>query len=407
MKLFLVILAIALTSYLTLPFFGTSDMSAWVRSAAVNLTYGPTQAYDIYNMYYPPLSSTIIWATALISDFHYSLSWLSDYPSMAAIGPSYLPIKYSILFFLILSLLSLYVFTGKRRLQDSLLTFFNPALLWSTLILGYIDIYIVPALILSYYYFNKKKDLFAGALLAITFLIKLIPIFLVPVFFIAYTNLRFQPFKLRIAWHRLIKFSLGLTLVTFMTFVLYSPRSFGTILVMSALHGQYLSLNSLNIYWLIREFFIPENLTPSIFLYLGKILFLGISGLSLIKLALSHDKGEAILRTSFCILFSYAMLFTGAHENHLFPAVIIALLMYFQSPTIQNKIWYYGVSAILFLNLFLFYRLGIGVPAPWLDLLFANTPVKLLVIDLVAAGAVIFYLYQVYDEIKKSLSHLS
>ncbi len=377
-----------LTIYFSFPLFGTSDMAAWVRSASVNLEYGPTRAYKVYNMYYPPLSSLIIWSTAKLSDFHYDQSWLEDYQKPEVIGREYLPIKYSILFFLLISVLLL-----KTSVTNKLLILLNPALIWITLVLGYIDIYVVPSLILAYYFYQQKRYFLSGINLAITFLIKLIPIFLVPAFLLSFVEISFNPLRLKFKFRHGIVFALGCLLTVAIVFLVYDLRDFVNIIIMSAGHGKYLSINAMNFHWLIRQIFIPENLTPSWISNLSKIMFILVSGLSLLNMMITKDKVIGVMKTSLTILFSYAMLFTGAHENHLFPAFMLSLIMYHAYPTKQSRFWYYGISTILFLNLFLFYRFGQGVSVDFVNYLFVDSGMSLSFINLSTSVAVLFYLY--------------
>ncbi len=381
MKQLLFFLAVIITLKFTLPLFGTSDMSAWVRSVSVNQAYGLVKAYSTYNMYYPPLSSTIFGTVGKLSNFQYQSSWLTDYPSRETVSKSHLPIKYTILFFLLISLILL-----NSIFAVPYVVLFNPALLSSSLILGYNDIFFFPTLILSYYYLRQKQSFLAGVCLATTFMIKLIPIFLLPVFVASFITLSFKPFKLSIAYRDLSLFALGVLVVISVIFSFYSLKDFLDTIIMSANHGQSLSLNALNPYWLIRQFVIPSGIAPPPLALIGKIGFLLVSVLSLLKLVSSHDRFHAVLESSLTILFSYTMLFTGAHENHLFTAFTVALMFYYHCPSRQTRWWYLGLTSIFFLNLFLFYGLGQGVTLP-------PYPFRLELINLSAVFAVSFYLY--------------
>jgi len=408
--IFLSIFAIAVTFY-TLPFFGTADMSSWMTNAAVNLEYGPIKAYTVYNMYYPPLSSAIIWMTAKISGISYQKSWLDDYPSIIEVGDEYMPIKYSILFFTILSIIFLQRYIGKKlttRFTESMIwVFLNPGMIWVSLILSYIDIYIVPTLILSLYFIGKKMNFLSGCMLTLTFLIKLIPIFLIPAFLAFYIQLIFKPFKFRLNYRSMLWFMAGAIITFLVVFTYYSRQEFAHIIDMSSRHGIYLNFNAMNIHWLIRQYFITTNVAPHKLILLSKVLFFVISGFLLFNQLLQKDKNLGLLKSCLGILFTYTMFFTGAHENHIFSTFILSLLLYFKYPSKYHKSLYFNLSLILFLNLFLFYRFGQGSPLSQLDFLSTNTSLRIFLITISTIYTILVYkyhLYLEYLEIRDSLS---
>ena len=406
-QIFIAIFLVVVTIYVhwqTIPLFGTSDMKAFVRASAVTSEYGLINGYANYNLYYPPLSSLIIWATGKLGHIKYNSTWLTNYPTVAHINTQHFPIKISLSFFILLTNIFIFLYLKKNHkltyleaLNQSLFVGLNVALLEITLVLGYIDIYFLPPLFLSIYFVSKDRDYSAGFWFALTFLIKLIPIILLPVYLLRYfaINLIKKTYKFNL--NRLTKFSIGIVVITLPIIYIYNPSQVLNIVVMSAYHGKYLSLNALNVPWILKSFFFSNNLASPMLNLALKLIFFVVSGTTLLRYITEKHTMYTWLQAAIITTYSYFIFSTGAHENHLFTTFILSLALYIYKNDQFSRWLYFTLTGILFLNLFLFYQLGLNVPPTAISYILSNNQSMLDLLKIILAFGTTLHLLYIYS----------
>jgi len=403
-QVFITIFLIVITIYIhsqTIFLFGTSDMKAFVRASAVTSEYGLVKGYATYNLYYPPLSSFIIWITGKLGNIKYDSTWLVDYPSVDQITTQYIPIKISLSFFLILTTILVFLYlkvthklTISKVISQSLFIGMNIAIIEITLVLGYIDIYFVPPLFLSLYFMSRDYDYLAGTWFALTFLIKLIPIILLPVYLFHYLSINLRNHQIKIQWNKLSTFIFGVVTISLPIIYVYNPTEITKIIVMSAYHGRYLSLNALNFPWILNNLFSPDNLASPAINLLLKIIFFIVSGTTLLRYITGKHTMYRWLQVAIITTYSYFVFSTGAHENHLFTAFVLSLALYLYTNNQFSRRLYSILTGLLFLNLFLFYQLGLNVPPTSISYIISNNQSTLFLLkNILAMGTTIHLLY--------------
>jgi len=356
---------IALNLFFSIHFFGTNDVRAWIRSAGLTNEYGIVKGYYIYTMNYPPLSSVMLWVTGKIAGIKPSREWLNEYPTFIEAQNTYTPIKISI--FIMYNLLALVVFYyllkkknysfSKSILRTSWL-YLNPAFIFVNSIFGYMDIYFVPFLLGSFMLLESNLFFLSGAFFAISFLIKLLPIFLLPVFIAYFVSIKFNKFKIKILDDELSSFILGIVVVLIPTLGVFGFQSMESVFDASAVHGGILSNGATNLNYLLSTYFYPNNITPLLWLKWSKYLFYILSAFYILTISLKKKSIENIYLASIGIFLSYYILFTGVHENHLFPALIPALGLILNRFSKGNILIFINISLIVFLNVFSSYGFG-------------------------------------------------
>jgi hypothetical protein len=363
-KTIIFFLFLILNLYLAVTIFGTFDVRAWIRSAGLTNDYGLIKGFEIYNMYYPPLSSLILWVVGKISNIRSLPAWINEYPTAAEVGLSYIPIKLSLVLFLYLIPTTIYFyerFLKKHKTESwfskSAYIFANPIFILSISVLGYLDIFFAPFLLLSFIFLERKRFYLSGLLLSIAFSIKLIPIFAIPIFLSYFATLDYIKPRLRIDWINAQRFLFGIATTVLSLIYFFGYESILAIFKASAAHGANLSNNAANLNLLI-SIFIGSNTAPDMWILLSRGVFYLICGIVTVKIILSTKKLEPILFSSILIFYTYFIFFTGAHENHLFPALIAAVSYFVILPNPTSKKILMHTSLLLALNLFIYYWLG-------------------------------------------------
>ena len=140
---------------------GAGDMDAWIKWTKNADKYGLVQGFYYNQDMYPPLASVILFVT-------YKAKFLLNVDPITGI-------KLSLFLFLIVASAIFYywkkdfLFASLAMLSFSLNT-----------ILGYIDIYTFPTLILSFLALSKKKYVLFSVLFTLTCLIKMQPLIIAP-----------------------------------------------------------------------------------------------------------------------------------------------------------------------------------------------------------------------------------
>jgi len=352
-------------SILFIPFFGTGDMRYFVKTSAVTNYFGLRGGYVAFNLNYPPLASVFLWATGLISRTNFPEIWLHILPTIEDIHNSHIPIKIGLVLVLYLFAGLSFLYEKKERnepffksLGISTFIFLNPALILSTTVLGYVDILLAPTLILSYYFFEKRKYFLSGISYAVSFMTKLFPIFLFPLFFAYFVNLTAKKIKIKIDFKNLISFISGIALVLAGILSFYDTKTIFQIVKASNQHTQWLSNNALNFNWILRELFSPENTAPEPLVLVLKSVFITILILFSFKILFEKKNVKQLLESAVFVMTGYFIFYPGVHENHLIPALILAIIFYVFKPIKEVKQILLSLSFFVFINLFLFYGVG-------------------------------------------------
>lgn len=395
--------------------FGTQDMVAWIRTVSVTQIYGPIKAFGIYNLNYPPIASLFLWTAGKISHLDYTkVVFLDGYSNIGRLGNLYLPIKFAILFFYEFYIILIFLYLHRIKRLD----LWN-ALLWTTLIsanfalmeasmaLSYIDIFYAPFLFLSFYFLSTKRIFWSGFFLAVSFSIKIFPILLIPVFLAYFLDMKFKPLKIKIDFKSMFTLFFGMVAVLAPELVFYGFKNICQVLSSSSEHGNFLSFNATNLGLILKHFFYHDNISSPYIKDLMKLSFFIFSSLFIWKLAISKKNMDNFLYAGIGILLGYFTLYTGAHENHLFPALVLATSLIVFNPIRRNVLIYWIISSIVFLNLFLFYGLGssYGNVIFFLRHLFGLETMKI-VLSFIVVIFFVYYLVLICD-VKKTLNKLT
>jgi hypothetical protein len=308
---------------------GTDDVAQyWVPWAdhAADLGGPAGFAIDEAQYGYPPFGSVILASVVRIG-------------RALGIG-TFESLKWSLAAFLVAT--SLLVWLWTRNLIVTIL--FCLALLLNSVALGYIDIYFAPSLILALWALKVRKWIWFTVFFVITCLTKWQPVIIAP--FIALYILDIQ----HIQHWRQIDFKklavtvllpavavLGLTLLVFEAAPL--ALSLG-----KALNNEFLSGDALNFSWIETHWlhvFYPDDFGGLIggeagyivsdalrVTLLPKLLFFLTYAVALVAFFRREKTFENLINFSLIGYLAYFTFNTGVHENHLFLAAILAVILF-------------------------------------------------------------------------------
>ncbi len=330
--------------------FGTTDMFAFIKFANTLDEFGLKVGYSVYNLYYPPLASVII----------YPITIWTNYRTLPINQQLWLIKAVEAIFYYSFVIVSIIWYRFQTRADAAVIAkklFFilaNIALIESSMILGYFDIFLALPLFGAFYFMHKKRFFWSGVCLAISFMIKLIPIFLLPAFIIYFSTL--QQRIIIIEWKKILAFLVGVISIVIPLVWYFTYDQVHYIIYISSFHGDYLSF-SFNLPRLIA-IWKNSNITSDLVHDLSRASFYLITALVLTQLWYGRKTIINLIYASIGILFTYGILFTGVHENHLVPVVILALLLWLLEPRPATRFIYYALTILVFFNLFLPYGLG-------------------------------------------------
>lgn len=342
------------------PNFGTNDMSAFIHFVSVMDEFGLRSGYSIYNLYYPPLASVIM----------YPLTWL-PYQSLSLYW-QVVAIKAVLALFYYGAIGAVLGYCIRNRYPASqtakvlFFTLMNFAFIESTIILSYFDILLALPLAAAFICVHRKWFFFAGVALAITFMIKLLPIVLVPAF--VFYTITVRPRSILFDWRALLKLVSGIAVIVLPLLGYFGFHQVQAVFAESNAHGDYLSF-AYNLPRIVA-FFLASNSTTVLVHDISRATFFCITGLMLVQLVRGSKQVENLLYASIGILFTYFTVFTGVHENHLFPALVLAFMLYLWRPQHTTRWLYYSLTVVVCLNLLPAYALGVdlingGYIVPW------------------------------------------
>ena len=324
---------------------GQSDIQYWVKWIRNSQLFGIKQGFKINNDEYPPIASVILYIGSLIS---YS-KIIFD-------------IKLTLFIFLCLSSFIAYLWT-KNLFFSGL---FVLTITLST-ILSYLDVLIVPPLLLSFWALSQRKYIYFSIAFTIATFIKWQPIIIVPFLIIYILDIKdIKDLKEK----NFIEFLLKIILPTFCIICIIFLYYGSSILIsfIELFHTRTLSGQALNMSWIITYFlhiFSPHQFGPLVHGYstyimnpklnisiIQKILFLGIYGLVSICFLKEEKTFKNLIKFSLIAYVTYFIFSTDVHENHLFIASLLSSILCF----IDQKYFTIAilVSGVANLNLFLF-----------------------------------------------------
>lgn len=349
---------------------GTSDTVAWSHIAKDTIKRGLFEAHAIADNIYPPFSTFIISFFA-----NYWFRVFGATPDEYGIA-----IKLSILTLYILGFLSYFLFSrvlstrNKYSFVDVLMVFLSVfSLTLNSLSLTYVDFYIVPTVVISFYFLHRKKYFLSGLFLSIACLTKWQPLVLTPLFFGFIFDIRQ---RIYLSLRNSIKFGIGFLPLYLTVWIIFWLTAGGPERILFSLkfflHPPNLSGNALNLSWVLTYFlhiFSPETYLPlrngMNFLiraayyppYTSYIFYL-VSIVIFIRFLLLKTKNfERLLSASVMLYFSHYILNRGVHEQHLFYTVSVMILLFLFRPSKGYRLTLILFDLMNFMNLVLFYGL--------------------------------------------------
>jgi hypothetical protein len=351
-KAFLVLLLLLLgVSFLNSP--GTGDRhywNDWVKNAG---DLGVVRGFAANNLDYPPLTALFLFAGVRL----FSLTGAGQF----------LAIKATILLFLVLTTFLFWLWTRRFWLAVALYV----ALLLDSVLLTYVDVLILPWLILALWALQRRRLLLFTLLFGVACLTKWPPLIIAP--FIALYILNVQGTKgwRRIDWKAILLQVLlpGVAVVALVVLV------YGAGPLLLALQGAFaqpwLSGDAMNFNWIITHWLhvhrpdqygplvdglarnimdVPREITlwPTLLHW-----FLYVS--ALVAYLWRRKTFESLIFYALVGYLAYHTFAVGVHENHLFLAVVLACVLAWLNPRAR------GVALVCILmlnaNLVLFYGL--------------------------------------------------
>jgi hypothetical protein len=314
-RLFVVALLVLVTlAFLQSP--GTEDVQGvwlpWLENLEKS---GWVQGYKDNAADYPPLASAYLLGASQVAH------WFG--------ADSFLGLKASLAVFLFLTSAVFWLWT-----RDFLFTvLLHLSLVLNSVALGYLDIYMAPALIGSLWALREKRYLLSTLLFSIVCLTKPQPLILAP-FFALYV---FREGGVRVAVMRMMVPALLVTGAVVAVFGESIPSSLG-----KAMHHRALSGNALNLNWVITHalhVFHPEQygeledgeashilMEDDTIEVLSRCLFLAVYAIVIALFLYHRQTFKNLIRYSLLGYLAYFTLNTGVHENHLFLAGILSIV---------------------------------------------------------------------------------
>jgi hypothetical protein len=346
----LALLAVVL-AILGLPAPGTTDVPIFLRWAAAAAVSVRGSYAAFYQFGYPPLHFVLLrgaplLATALRTDL-------------------FTGFKVSLLLGLLLTGGLFWLWTRNSYLSLALFL----ALLPSSMLYGYTDIYFAPLLVGAVWALNKGRLTLFSVLYGLACLVKLQPLILAP--FLAVYLLSSQPAApsrgLNAARRLGLRVVLPGALLCAATLVIFGKLALEALAV--GLSNPFLSGQALNLNWiatfgirvlepgwfggLSEGVIVPIDAPGSGLLLWPKLGFGLLYGLAWLAFVRSPKSFDDLIRFGLAGYLTYFMLNAGVHENHLFLAVLLAAILAWRQPQYRFD---FGLWALLAnLNLFVFY----------------------------------------------------
>jgi hypothetical protein len=363
---------------------GSPDMDIWMAWQRRVLRFGLVDGYARQAADYPPLSFVLLWLAGKLAE---------------AVGVTMrFGIKLVLLVFLLASLGVVHASLRSAKLTAAFLWLALP----SSVALGYLDVWYAPMLLGAVWALRTGRPPLAVLLFTCACLVKWQPLVLAP--FLLVHLARHGHLSSARASARVLMPSLALVAALLAVFGAEVFRAFARAL----LHPN-LSAQALNFQWVITyllRVFYPETfgelwdgvvwrLRPgtSSALWAMRIPFAVFYLSSLWVFARRARPIEELLSLSFVGYASYFMFATGVHENHLFPACLVAFALAGLQPGRLGA--YLLWTTVANVNMYFYYGVD-GIEPTWSRVLGIDLSVLL-----AAANVVLFlllFLERVWDE---------
>lgn len=339
---------------------GAGDMNIWKRWMEYVEQYGIIDGYKMQQDMYPPFALLI----------QYFIKYLFPFLSNFAV------LRLTNTFFVVVSLLLTYFLFKDIKIV---------ALIFSCLFIssniGYLDVEMAPFLILAVYFFSKENFWLSGLFFTLLSLIKYQPLIIAPfilIYFIDIYDSQQQKLKLSIKIKKLLKMSIPVMIIWITVCIIYKGEPLKMLRSALFSSGASIAPNALNLGWIIQ--FLLEKFQPDTFgalnngyisiiwnapkSYLSfKYIFFILYFIAVILLTLHKEKScQLVLRYAIVGYTVYFLFNSGVHENHLFLAVFLMILLYVQEPSKTNLGRAIMYIFIFNMNLIIFYGLTGALP---------------------------------------------
>jgi hypothetical protein len=346
----MLLVLLAVFAFTFLNFKGTDDANNWLRWVAQTRESGLVGGYKSADMNYPPGAFVLLTVSARAG---------------TVIGiPERVGIKLAIYFMLLLTI-AIFLAYCKNAFLSALL---GLSLILNSVDLAYIDIFFAPFLLLALWAIEKQKIALFAVAFMLAVLTKWQPLVLTPFFALYLLQINSLKEARSIPWKRILTGAVlpgaavaGLTLAIFGLPLLKSLQQ--------ALSFPVLSAQALNANWIltyILNIIDPARYAPLIngapnFIFesqgfissLPRFLFWILFAIILALWFRAAKTFENLMLFSLLGYLAYFTFGVGAHENHLFVAVLLAAVL----AHIRSDYWPVFVTWALAanINLFVFY----------------------------------------------------
>lgn len=358
-KLWWECVALLMMIMISLTFFnspGTGDMNIWSAWLDYAKQYGLREGFRMQGDMYPPF--------AIILQAAMQKIW----PGLS----NFVVLRLTNTLYLFLSALVIHMLYKDAQVT---LIFFWGFILSANL--GYLDIEMVPFMILAFYFMSKEKYVLSGIFFSLLCLIKFQPLIIFPFIFIYFVDVldaKEKKFKLHISIKNILQMSIPAILIGGGVLLIYRKALIKALYRALFDSGYVISPNGLNLGWIIQywikkyhaDLFGPLDggwigivwNAPASYLSF-KYIFIVIYAVAAIVMLLHRQKDYVLLLK--CSLVGYTAYYVyncGVHENHLFVGMILMMLLYIKEPTKNNYYRMIMYNVIFNINLFVFYVIG-------------------------------------------------
>jgi len=338
--------ALVVVTSLLFPVRGTGDMKIWERWTGNAMRLGVVAGFRENDNDYPPLSNVVLWVTG-------HAGHVAGLPVATAI-------KLSLVIFLAATLIVFYAWVGRTGLTLGL---------WSVFVLnaagmGYLDIYVVPPLIMSLWALQQSTAAAAVTWFTVACLVKWQPLLIGPFLILHVGRACWPPSSVNV--RRFLAMFVPSLLLFVVSIVIFEPYPFFRAFAKSLGH-RVLSGDTLNLPWIATWLYHGFNqgvagLTgqvasiPSAPLWLRlpfKLVFAWQFLVLLYRYVNGQVCAERTLAYSLVGFLAYVTLSSGVHENHWFlPSFLAIALLQYGRRWLRPAV---AVGIVANLNLLLFY----------------------------------------------------
>lgn len=339
---------------------GAGDMNIWKQWMEYAEQYGIIKGYEMQQDMYPPFALLV----------HYIIKYIFPFLSNFAV------LRLTNTFFVVVSLFLTYFL-----FKDTKIVVLVFSCLFISSNIGYLDVEMVPLLILAVYFLSIENFWLSGLFFALLSLIKYQPFIIAPFILIYFINIfdsQKQKYKLSVKIKELLQISIPVLIIWIMVCIIYKGEPLRTLRTALFSSGMCIAPNALNLGWIIQ--FLLEKFEPDTFGALNngyisiiwnapksvlsfKYIFLILYFIAVLCLSLHKEKNsQLVLRYAIIGYTVYFLFNSGVHENHLFLAAFLMILLYIQEPTKNNYCRAIMYVFIFNMNLVIFYGLTGALP---------------------------------------------